>query len=129
LKNIRRKNKMDDFEKYVREMVAKMEIVNDIVQEAGKLNGEATKLLMMRAIEPYGIWKSGQSSRDNSLKNPEQDLMAVVARYGMEVDGVKIKTVKQVNDFKKLCSEMEKVGYEYVKGKGVFVPKWQGVRQ
>jgi len=127
LRNIRRKDKMDNFEKYVREMVAKMEIVNDIVQETGKLNGEATKLLMMRAIEPYGIWKSGQSSPEkNSLKNPEQELMAVVARYGMEVDGAKIKTVKKVDDFKKLCNEMEKVD---VKGKGVFVPKWQGVQK
>ena len=46
---------MDNFEKYVREMVARMEVVNDIVQEAGKLNGEATKLLMMRAVEPFGF--------------------------------------------------------------------------
>ena len=54
---------MDYFEKYVREMVAKMEIVNDIVQETGKLNGEATKLLMTKAIEPYGLWKAGNQEQ------------------------------------------------------------------
>ena len=50
----------ENFKKYIKEQVAKMEIVNDIVQETGKLNGEATKLLMMRAIEPYGLWKGSQ---------------------------------------------------------------------
>ena len=122
---------MDNFEKYVREMVAKMEIVNDIVQETGKLNGEATKLLMMRAIEPYGLWKTGSQDqgKTNGDATTDPGLMSIVSQYGMSIDGAKIKTVKKVDDFKKLCSEMEKHGYEYMKGKGVFVPKWQGVRQ
>ena len=122
---------MDNFEKYVREMVARMEIVNDIVQEAGKLNGEATKLLMMRAIEPYGLWKAGtqEQAKTNGDATTDPGLMSIVSKYGMSIDGAKIKTVKKVDDFKKLCSEMEKHGYEYMKGKGVFVPKWQGVQK
>lgn len=125
---------MDSFEKWAREMIAKMEIVNDIIQETGKLNGEATKLLMMRAIEPYGIWKASlsESNQENSSSKSTtmgQGLMEIVAKYGMTVDGLKIKTGQKVDDFKKLCSEMERLRYEYIKGKGVFVPKWQGVRQ
>ena len=122
---------MDNFEKYVREMVAKMEIVNDIVQETGKLNGEATKLLMMRAIEPYGLWKTGslEQAKTNGDATTDPGLMSIVSQYGMSIDGAKIKTVKKVDDFKKLCNEMEKHGYEYMKGKGVFVPKWQGVQK
>ena len=122
---------MDNFEKYVREMVAKMEIVNDIVQETGKLNGEATKLLMTKAIEPYGLWKAGPQNPVNTNGDATTDpgLMSIVSQYGMSIDGAKIKTVKKVDDFKKLCNEMEKHGYEYMKGKGVFVPKWQGVQK
>ena len=122
---------MDNFEKYVREMVAKMEIVNDIVQETGKPNGEATKLPMMRAIEPYGLWKAGtqEQAKTNGDATTDPGLMSIVSKYGMSIDGAKIKTVKKVDDFKKLCSEMEKHGYEYMKGKGVFVPKWQGVQK
>ena len=100
---------MDNFEKYVREMVAKMEIVNDIVQETGKLNGEATKLLMMRAIEPYGLWKGSQDQgKTNGDATTDPGLMSIVSKYGMTIDGVKIKIVKKVEDFKGLCSEMEK---------------------
>ena len=122
---------MDNFEKYVREMVARMEIVNDIVQEAGKLNGEATKLLMMRSIEPFGLWKAGQSSPETiSERNGDnQGLMELVSRYGLTVDGAKIKMVKKVEDFKTLCNAMEKHGYEYMKGKGMFLPKWEGIKQ
>ena len=122
---------MDNFEKYVREMVARMEIVNDIVQEAGKLNGEATKLLMMRSIEPFGLWKSGQSSPEsNTIRTGDnQGLMELVSRYGLTVDGAKIKMVKKVEDFKTLCNAMEKHGYEYMKGKGMFLPKWEGIKQ
>ena len=121
---------MDNFEKYVREMVAMMEIVNDIVQE-GKLNGEATKLLMMRSIEPFGLWKSGQSNPETiSERNGDnQGLMELVSRYGLTVDGAKIKMVKKVEDFKTLCNAMEKHGYEYMKGKGMFLPKWEGIKQ
>ena len=122
---------MDNFEKYVREMVARMEIVNDIVQEAGKLNGEATKLLMMRAVEPFGLWKASQSSPETiSERNGDnQGLMELVSRYGLTVDGAKIKMVKKVEDFKTLCNAMEKHGYEYMKGKGMFLPKWEGIKQ
>ena len=122
---------MDNFEKYVREMVAKMEIVNDIVQETGKLNGEATKLLMMGAIEPYGLWKAGtqEQAKTNGDATTDPGLMSIVSKYGMTIDGVKIKIVKKVEDFKGLCSEMEKHGYEYMKGKSMFVPKWQGVQK
>ena len=122
---------MDNFEKYVREMVAKMEIVNDIVQETGKLNGEATKLLMTKAIEPYGLWKAGPQNPVNTNGDATTDpgLMSIVSKYGMTIDGVKIKIVKKVEDFKGLCNEMEKHGYEYMKGKSMFVPKWQGVQK
>ena len=122
---------MDNFEKYVREMVARMEIVNDTVHEAGKLNGEATKLLMMRSIEPFGLWKSGQSSPEsNTIRNSDNHgLMELVSGYGLTVDGAKIKMVKKVEDFKTLCNAMEKHGYEYMKGKGMFLPKWEGIKQ
>lgn len=122
---------MDNFEKYVREMVARMEIVNDIVQEAGKLNGETTKLLLMRAVEPFGLWKAGQSNPETtSVRNGDnQELMELVSKYGLTVDGAKIKMVKKVEDFKTLCNAMEKHGYEYMKGKGMFLPKWEGIKQ
>jgi uncharacterized protein YwbE len=121
---------MDNFEKYVREMVAQMEIVNDIAQETGKLNGEAIKLLMTKAIEPYGLWKGSQDQgKTNGDATTDSGLMSIVSKYGMIIDGVKIKIVKKVEDFKGLCNEMEKHGYEYMKGKSMFVPKWQGVRQ
>ena len=108
-----------------------MEIVNDIVQEAGKLNVEATKLLRMRALEPFGLWMAGQSSREtNGVRNGDnQGLMELVSKYGMTVDGAKIKMVKKVEDFKALCNAMEKHGYEYMKGKGMFLPKWKGIKQ
>ena len=127
----RRENNMDNFEKYVREMVARMEIGNDIVQDTGKLNGKSTKLLMMRSIEPYGLWKSGQLNQDtkNQKRDENHGLMELVSRYGMPVDGAKIKLVKKVDGFKTLCDEMEKHGYEYKQGKGLFMPKWQGVKQ
>lgn len=131
MKMKRRENNMDNFEKYVREMVARMEIVNDIVQEAGKLNGEATKLLMMRSIEPYGLWKAGQLNPDtnNPRTTDNPGLIELVAKYGMTVDGAKIKMVKKVDGFKTLCDEMEKHGYEYKKGKGLFMPKWEAIKQ
>jgi hypothetical protein len=108
-----------------------MEIVNDIVQEAGKLNVEATKLLMMRALEPFGLWKTGQSNpeTDGVRNGDNQGLMELASRYGLTVDGAKIKMVKKVEDFKTLCNAMEKHGYEYMKGKGMFLPKWEGIKQ
>ena len=120
----------ENFKKYVREMVAKIELVNDIVQENGKLNGEATKLLMTKAVEPYGLWKGSQDqAKTNGDATTDPGLMAIVSKYGMLIDGAKIKIVKKVDDFKGLCSEMEKLGHVYVKGKSMFVPKWQGVQK
>ena len=69
-----------------------MEIVNDIVQENGKLNGEATKLLMTKAIEPYGLWKGSQNQvNTNGNATTDPGLMSIVSQYGMSIDGVRIK--------------------------------------
>ena len=57
------------FESWVEEMISRMEIIDRKVKETGKLNGEATRPLMDRAIQPFGLWSPAESeSRRSSLR-------------------------------------------------------------
>ena len=57
-------------------------------------------------------------------------IVDIVEKYGLSIDGAKIKVKNNINklEFAELCNELKNHDYEYITGKGVFVPKWQGVR-
>ena len=119
---------MNDFSKWVDEMIGRMEIVDERIKASGKLNGEATRLLFDRAIQPYGLW-TGSKQEETSGQSSNQDLMNIVSKYDLQIDGEKIRIPSKVDDFKNLCKEMEAKGYQYVKGKSLFLPKWNGVQR
>ncbi|MHB8372431.1 MAG: hypothetical protein ACYDAO_05310 [Thermoplasmataceae archaeon] len=119
---------MNDFSKWVDEMIGRMETVDEKIKASGKLNGEATRLLMDRAIQPFGLWTSGKPE-EKPGQGTNQGLMAIVSKYDLQIDGEKIRIPSKVDDFKNLCIAMEAKGYQYVKGKSLFLPKWNGVQR
>jgi hypothetical protein len=119
---------MNDFSKWVDEMIGRMEIVDGKIKISGKLNGEAVRLLRDRAIQPFGLWTVNKQE-ETSGQSPNQDLMDIVSKYDLQIDGEKIRIPSKVDYFKSLCNSMEKVGYQYVKGKSLFLPKWGGVNR
>ena len=119
---------MNDFSKWADEMIGRMEIVDEKIKISGKLNGEAVRLLMDQAIQPFGLW-TGSKQEETSGQSSNQDLMNIVLKYDLQIDGEKVRIPSKVDDFKSLCNSMEKVGYQYVKGKSLFLPKWGGVNR
>ncbi len=110
---------MNEFSRRVDEMIGRMEIMDEKIKISGKLNGEATRLLTDRAIQPFGLWTVNKQE-ETSGQSPNQDLMDIVSKYDLQIDGEKIRIPSKVDDFKSLCNSMEKVGYQYVKGKSLF---------
>ena len=110
---------MNEFSRRVDEMIGRMEIMDEKIKISGKLNGEATRLLTDRAIQPFGLWTVNKQE-ETSGQSPNQDLMDIVSKYDLQIDGEKVRIPSKVDDFKSLCNSMEKVGYQYVKGKSLF---------
>ena len=110
---------MNEFSRRVDEMIGRMEIMDEKIKISGKLNGEATRLLTDRAIQPFGLWTVNKQE-ETSGQSPNQDLMDIVSKYELQIDGEKIRIPSKIDDFKSLCNSMEKVGYQYVKGKSLF---------
>ena len=118
-----------EFETWVNEMISRMEIIDQKVKETGKLNGEATRLLMDRAIQPFGLWNP-ESSKTGS--NGKSSLTEIAAEFGLSIDGDILRIPKSgvsKEQFSKAAKRLEALGYEYKKGKSVFGPKWNGVKQ
>ena len=114
-----------DFELWVDAMITRMEIIDRKVKETGKLNGEATRLLMDRAIQPFGLWNPEQAS-----SNGKPTITEIAGEFGLSIDGNILRLPKSgvsKEQFSKLAKRLETVGYEYKKGKSVFGPKWNEV--
>lgn len=114
-----------DFEAWVDAMISRMEIIDRKVKETGKLNGEATRLLMDRAIQPFGLWNPEQSGSKG-----KPGLTEIAGEFGLTIDGNILRIPKSgfsKEEFSKAARRLESVGYEYKKGKSVFGPKWNEV--
>jgi len=89
-------------------------------EEAAQVGAMALKFIIML------------DSKNKTTEHTSADsgIVDIVEKYGLSIDGAKIKVKNNINksDFMKLCNELKNHGYEYAPGKGVFVPKWQGVR-
>ena len=117
-----------DFEVWVNEMISRMETVDRKIKENGKLNGEATRLLMDRAIQPFGLWNPGKDNTGNG----KSTITEIAAEFGLVIDGDILRIPRSgvpKEQFSKAAKKLESLGYEYKKGKSVFVPKWNGVKQ
>lgn len=118
-----------EFEVWVNEMISRMETVDRKIKENGKLNGEATRLLMDRAIQPFGLWNPG---KDNIGNNGKSTITEIAAEFGLVIDGDILRIPRSgvpKEQFSKAAKKLESLGYEYKKGKSVFGPKWNGVKQ
>ena len=89
-------------------------------EEAAQVGAMALKFIVMLDNKNKAI---DHTSADSGIVD-------IVERYGLSIDGAKIKVKNNINklEFAELCNELKNHGYEYITGKGVFVPKWQGVR-
>ena len=117
---------MDEFEVWVDAMISRMEIIDRKVKETGKLNGEATRLLMDRAIQPFGLWNHG---KDN-IGNGKSTISEIAAEFGFAIDGNILRIPKNgvlKEQFSQAAKRLEALGYEYKKGKAVFGTKWTSV--
>ena len=119
------------FESWVEEMISRMEIIDRKIKENGKLNGEATRLLMDRGIQPFGLWSPAESENksENSMK---PTLTEIANEFGLSIDGNLLRIPKSgltKEQFSKAAKRLEALGYEYKKGKSAFGPKWNGVKQ
>ena len=117
-----------EFEDWIDEMISRMEIIDRKIRENGKLNGEATRLLMDRAIQPFGLWNPGKDNTGNG----KPTLTEIASEFGLSIDGDILRIPKSgvsKEQFSKAAKRLEALGYEYKKGKSVFGPKWNGVRQ
>ena len=73
------------FESWVEEMISRMEIIDRKVKETGKLNGEATRLLMDRGIQPFGLWSP--ESETQASRNGKPTLTEIASEFGLTIDG------------------------------------------
>ncbi len=117
------------FESWVEEMISRMEIIDRKIKENGKLNGEATRLLMDRGIQPFGLWSPAESENksENSMK---PTLTEIANEFGLSIDGNLLRIPKSgltKEQFSKAAKRLEALGYEYKKGKSAFGPKWTSV--
>ncbi len=118
------------FESWVEEMISRMEIIDRKIKENGKLNGEATRLLMDRGIQPFGLWSP--ESETQASRNGKQTLTEIASEFGLTIDGTLLRIPRSgvsKEQFSKAAKRLEALGYEYKKGKSAFGPKWNGVKQ
>ena len=118
---------MDEFEVWVNEMISRMETVDRKIKENGKLNGEATRLLMDRSIQPFGLWSP--ESETQASRNGKQTLTEIASEFGLTIDGTLLRIPKSgltKEQFSKVAKKLESLGYDYKKGKSVFGPHWNG---
>ena len=109
------------------EMDKLVKIQDELKMKYGSVDNEILKLLFEDAKEPWGFQnKERQSEKKDGRKDV---LMDIVSKYDLEVNEGIIKIPRKVDDFKSLCKELEAHNYVYVKGKSVFVPKWNGVQR
>ena len=117
------------FESWVEEMISRMEIIDRKIKENGKLNGEATRLLMDRAIQPFGLWSPESENKSGNTGKPT--LTEIANEFGLSIDGNLLRVPKSglsKEQFSQAAKRLEAIGYEYKKGKSVFGPKWNGVQ-
>ena len=116
------------FESWVEEMISRMEIIDRKIKENGKLNGEATRLLMDRGIQPFGLWSP--ESETQASRNGKQTLTEIASEFGLTIDGTLLRIPRSgvsKEQFSKAAKRLEALGYEYKKGKSAFGPKWTSV--
>ena len=119
---------MDEFEVWVDAMISRMEIIDRKVKETGKLNGEATRLLMDRSIQPFGLWSP--ESETQASRNGKPTLTEIASEFGLTIDGTLLRIPRSgvsKEQFSKAAKRLEALGYEYKKGKSAFGPKWTSV--
>ena len=120
-----------EFDTWLETMISRMEAIDRKIKENGKLNGEATRLLMDRGIQPFGLWSPAESENksENSMK---PTLTEIANEFGLSIDGNLLRIPKSgltKEQFSKAAKRLEALGYEYKKGKSAFGPKWNGVKQ
>ena len=115
------------FESWFEEMISRMEIIDRKIKENGKLNGEATRLLMDRGIQPFGLWSP--ESETQASRNGKQTLTEIASEFGLTIDGNLLRVPRNglsKEQFSKVAKKLESIGYDYKKGKSVFGPHWNG---
>ena len=116
------------FESWVEEMISRMEIIDRKIKENGKLNGEATRLLMDRAIQPFGLWTPESKNKNGNTGKPT--LTEIASEFGLTIDGNLLRVPRSglsKEQFSQAAKRLEALGYEYKKGKSVFGPFWTSV--
>ena len=117
-----------EFDTWLETMISRMEAIDRKIKENGKLNGEATRLLMDRAIQPFGLWSPAEleNKSENSMK---PTLTEIANEFGLSIDGNLLRIPKSgltKEQFSKVAKKLESLGYDYKKGKSVFGPHWNG---
>ena len=128
-----------EFDTWLETMISRMEAIDRKIKENGKLNGEATRLLMDRAIQPFGLWSpESNKTGSNALRSVfaswegKSSLTEIANEFGLSVDGDILRIPGNgvsKEQFSKAAKRLEALGYEYKKGKSAFGPKWNGVKQ
>ena len=116
-----------EFDTWLETMISRMEAIDRKIKENGKLNGEATRLLMDRAIQPFGLWSP--ESETQASRNGKQTLTEIASEFGLTIDGTLLRIPKSgltKEQFSKVAKKLESLGYDYKKGKSVFGPHWNG---
>ena len=117
-----------EFDTWLETMISRMEAIDRKMKENGKLNGEATRLLMDRAIQPFGLWSP--ESETQASRNGKPTLTEIASEFGLTIDGNILRIPKNEvpkEQFSQAAKRLEALGYEYKKGKLVFGPKWTSV--
>ena len=116
-----------NFELWAEGMIAIMEIIYKKVTETGKRIEEHTRLPMDRVTKPLGLWNPDQAST-----NEQSSITELMRKFGLFIAVDILRTPRSVvskEQFFKASKRFEAMGYEYKKGKSVFGPKWNEVRQ
>ena len=111
-----------DFELLADGMITRVEVFYRKVKETKKSIDEPIRLLIDRAIHFFGLWNpdSTGSKRHSSITEFKRE-------FGLfnDVDILRVPW----SGVSKISKRLETLGYEYEKGKCVFGPKWNGVKQ
>ncbi len=116
-----------EFDTWLETMISRMEAIDRKIKENGKLNGEATRLLMDRSIQPFGLWSP--ESETQASRNGKPTLTEIASEFGLTIDGTLLRIPKSgltKEQFSQVAKKLESLGYDYKKGKSVFGPHWNG---
>jgi hypothetical protein len=114
-----------NLDSWLNEMINRVKTIEKECLKNGMSEG-VMDLLIDRAITPSGLWDP-----ERTITDDHSSITDIATEFGLTIDGEILKIQGEripTEKFKELVKRLEAKGYEYNKGKALFRPKWNGVK-